>query len=670
MRKELLTLFLALFIGLTGVKAQQWDGYFLTAAKNATSATLYDTTWTAYHTWTGLTGSTGYSAYLMPGGYLWRAAKATTGLPAGTPGGPICGRITKHDYSGALLWDYAVTGTDFVSHHDIKPLPNGNVLSIVYEKKTAAELAAAGCTTYSGTMWIDKIIEIQQTGPTTGTVVWEWHSWDHLMQNTDPTKANYVSSLVNNPQLLNINYQAQSDWQHMNGVDYNPMLDQIAFSSHNQDEWYIIDHSTTTTEAASHAGGFSGKGGDILYRWGNPAAYGASGTAILNVTHDAHWADEFSTVPGRLCGYNNKGVSTNQSSADQIITPINGYNYTITAGSAYAPASYTSRKTVSGMYSSNEGGTQQLPNGNELVASPTTNMIREFNAAGALIFTHTASASKTKKYSACFINNTPPAIPTISANGNVLSATTATLYQWYMNGQQIAGATAQTYTPTQSGNFVVRITDSNGCVYRYSTTYVFVLSASTLAYNCASGVTTGTATAGTAVTGLMFSIPYSGATVGSAYTSQSLASTGVTGLTATLTAGTYTTAAGNLTFTVSGTPSGAGTAVFTIPYDTSNCSYAINVTQIDGISINIDALNVNVFPNPSSESITIEVVGFNKENLTVELFDLVGRLIEKSTLNAGATHTLLDTRRLNAGNYFVKISGETTSTTKQVLIFK
>jgi hypothetical protein len=479
---RILFLAIALLIIHNGSKAQQWDGYFLTAAKNATSATLYDTTWTAYHTWTGLTGSTGYSSYLMPGGYLWRAAKApTSSLPSGTPMGPICGRVTKHDYSGTLLWDYLITGTDFVSHHDIRPLPNGNVLAIVYERKTSAEVIAAGCTTYSGQMWPDKIIEIQQTGLTTGTIVWEWKSWDHLMQITDPTKANYVTSLVNNPQLLNINYQAQSDWQHMNGVDYNPMLDQISFSSHNHDEWYIIDHSTTTAEAASHNGGFSGKGGDILYRWGNPIAYGATGTTILNVTHDTHWADEFSTVPGRLCGYNNKGVSSSQSSADQIITPINGYNYTITAGTAYAPASYTSRKTVSGMYSSNEGGTQQLPNGNEIVCSPVpTGTVREFNSAGQLIYSHAGSGSKIKKYSACYINNTPPAIPTITENGNILSATAATSYQWYLNGQQIIGATSQTYTPTQSGNYVVRIADSNACVYQYSKTYVFVLSATSI----------------------------------------------------------------------------------------------------------------------------------------------------------------------------------------------
>ncbi len=480
MKTKLFILFL-----LTGcvfnAKAQLWNGYVLVAPSNGTTATLYDTNWTSvYHTWTGLGSTTGYSSYIMPGGFLWRAAKGGTN-PTGAPMGPICGRITKHDYSGALIWDYIYNDNvnNYVSHHDIQPMPNGNVLVIAYEKKTAAEVASAGCTAYTGIMWPDKIVEIQPTGATTGTVVWEWHAWDHLMQNTDVAKANYVSSLVNNPQLMNINVGAgtsgasSSDWLHMNGVDYNPMLDQVAFSSHNQDEWYIIDHSTTTAEAASHAGGNSGKGGDILYRWGNPANYGAAGTAVLDVTHDAHWADEFSTVPGRLCGYNNKGVSASQSAIDQIITPVNGYNYTITSGSAYLPASYTSRKTATGLYSSNMGSTQQLPNGNEYVCEATAGTVWEFNAAGVMLSNHiyTGVIAQSRKYSACYINNTPPAIPTVTTTNNTLQSSMATSYQWYKNGALITGATSQTYNATQSGIYVVRITDVNGCVYQYSKGY-------------------------------------------------------------------------------------------------------------------------------------------------------------------------------------------------------
>jgi len=52
----------------------------------------------------------------------------------------------------------------------------------------------------------------------------------------------------------------------------------VILSAHNYDEVWIIDHSTTTVEATSHAGGRYGRGGDLLYRWGNPQAYRA-GTA-------------------------------------------------------------------------------------------------------------------------------------------------------------------------------------------------------------------------------------------------------------------------------------------------------------------------------------------------------------------------------------------------------
>lgn len=470
LRKSIATCIALILSFNCSLQAQQFNGYTLYSTQNSTTAVLMDTNQATFKTWTGLSAATGYSSYLMPGGFLIRAAKASG---VSFTGGPICGKVQKHDYAGNLVWDYTYSTTSYCSHHDICPMPNGNVLLIAYERRTATEVGAAGGSNLIE-MWPDKIVEIQPTGATTGNVVWEWKAWDHLMQGVDPSKPNYVDTnqMKDHPESLNINYKQSKDWLHMNGLDYNPMLDQVAFSSHNMNEWYIIDHSTTTSEAATHSGGNSGKGGDILYRWGNPLAYKAPGIVDLNVTHDAHWIPEGSPNPGRLVGFNNR--NSNPSYVDQIITPVNGYLYNKTAGQSFDPATYTARHTVNG-YSSNMGNSQQLKNGNMLVCVATSGKIYEVNAAGTQLWSKTLSGSVAQsfKYDSCYIFNTPPAIPTISQGGATLSSSSATTYQWYMNGVLIAGATSQTFSPTASGIYVVRITDANGCVYRYSTGYKY-----------------------------------------------------------------------------------------------------------------------------------------------------------------------------------------------------
>lgn len=454
-----------LLLSITG-NAQQWGNYTLYSLQNATTANLMDTNQAVVKTWTFTSAQkTGYSTYLMPGGTLWRTVSRTGNSFSG---GPICGEVQKVAWDGTMLWDFVYSTTDYCTHHDICPMPNGNVLLISYERKTAAQATQAGSTT-SIEMWPDKIVEVKPTGATTGEVVWEWHAWDHLVQDKDAAKDNYQASISAHPELLNINYKTSKDWMHMNGIDYNPMLDQIVFSSHNLNEWYVIDHSTTMAEAASHKGGNSGKGGDFLYRWGNPAAYSSTGTAILNVTHDAHWIPEGVPNAGYLVGFNNRGVSTSQSSVDQISPPVNEYNYDRTDGSPFTPASYLTRHACSG-YSSNMGNSQQLPNGNMLVCVATSGKVYEVNASGVTLWskTFTGSVPQAFKYDTCYVKNAAPAIPVITNDSVILTSSVAASYQWYKNGVQIQGANVQTYIPTVSGIYLVRVTDGIGCSYSYS----------------------------------------------------------------------------------------------------------------------------------------------------------------------------------------------------------
>ena len=438
----LLTLLILLLTTLQ-TKAQQWGLYTFYATKNGTQAYLIDTANTpvTFKTWTFASNKkSAYSAYLTVGDTIVRSYKPTANTTWNT--GPCHGGIQKITWDGTVAWNYEYYApTAYCPHHDICPMPNGNVLLICYDYKTAAEATAAGSSSAS-VFFSEKIIEVHPTGPTTGTIVWEWKLWDHMCQNYDAAKNNYVTSIVNNPQLLNINYSGTGplpDRYHMNGIDYNPELDQIVVSMHFMNSAFVIDHSTTTAEAAGHTGGNSGKGGDFLYRWGNPASYGATGSTIFNVIHDAHWvSSDNPNYPDYLCGFNN-----NQGGGNSKVViwnpPYSGNNYSHNLGSAYTPSTYDYQFT-SVFSSSNEGNSQQLPNGNMLVNN-SFGAVYEVNSAGTQLWTKASTnSSHSYRYSKCYVRG-----PVASATASVSSACEGTPFNLSSSGLSVT-ETNPTYT--------------------------------------------------------------------------------------------------------------------------------------------------------------------------------------------------------------------------------
>ena len=94
--------------------------------------------------------------------------------------------------------------------------------------------------------------------------------------------------------------------------------------------------------------------------------------------------------------------------------------------------------------------------------------------------------------------------------------------------------------------------------------------------NCASVTTSGTLTSGTVASSVSSTVPYIGGNGGS-YSTQTISSTGVTGLTATLTSGTLSNGSGSLSIEISGTPSASGTANFELTIGGQSCSFTASV---------------------------------------------------------------------------------------------
>ncbi len=385
-------------VGLFVNDSRAWAGYTLFAPKHYGSTYLIDNQGKAVHVWSGSRYEPGQSVYLLENGHLMRSCMVKGALSSGGGEG---GRIEEYDWEGNLVWQFDYSTAQYTQHHDIKPLPNGNVLMLVVEKRTYAEALAAGFdpskfqpeVQQQGYMLPDTVVEVKPTFPSGGTVVWTWRVWDHLIQDFSSSKANY-GNVAAHPELINAGGdggQLPSFWNHMNALYYNAAFDQIVLSVRGNSEAWVIDHSTTAAEAAGHSGGRYGKGGDLIYRWGNPVMYraGTRSDQKLYQQHDVQWIEPGHPGAGNFIAFNN-GLGRNYSTADEWIPPVDASgNYALTAGSAYGPKDFTwsfKANPPSSLYAEAISSAQRLPNGNTLICDGTHGTFLEVTSAGETVW--------------------------------------------------------------------------------------------------------------------------------------------------------------------------------------------------------------------------------------------------------------------------------------------
>lgn len=368
-------------IGLQKYSPLVSDGYILFTPENNEDVYLINNCGEKVNQWT-FSESPGITCYLLENGNLLRAGKDS---------------LEIRDWNNNLIWSYSMDNHGYFQHHDIHPMPNGNIISICTDNYDSIQAVAAGRkpSLSISTVRFEKIIELKPIGVDSAALVWEWKFFDHLIQDFDSTKNNF-GIVENHPELLDVNFQTlnSADWIHLNSVNYNPDLDQIIVSARHLSEIYIIDHSTTLNEAAGHSGGNSNRGGDFLWRWGNPQVYrqGTSADQQLFLQHDAKWINSNYLDGGKISVFNNqKGSNPPSSSMDLIVPDYSNFNYAMSSGKflpTTADFSWSGSIFGNTVYESKKSGWQSQPNGNMLICLTSIGQISELTKSGEHLWSY------------------------------------------------------------------------------------------------------------------------------------------------------------------------------------------------------------------------------------------------------------------------------------------
>jgi hypothetical protein len=400
-------------------KEKALNGYTLFGVGNRTF--LLDMEGRVVHTW-----PVGTNPHLLDNGNILDASKDD---PSGFQG------FTEVDWDGKKVWEYTEKREGYAPHHDWvrifnKKLNAPTTLYIANKTVTSAQALAAGADPKNGPYeggQMDTVVEVDMQG----NVIWEWGFFDHVVQDVDASKANYVGqgkTVADYPGRININMPGRPlkrDWLHCNSMDYNPESGHIVINSV-QGELYVVDHDGTFVAGDPAAGiaKAAGSAGDFLYRFGDPARYAqgdpprvlenwdsaTSGHKQMGGAHDVHWIAKGLPGAGHIMVFNNGQYlyqRTPQSSALEINPfldkdgrdtgkyvnpPDAGYRRETYEHDTHNQPRQISKQVVWSYRSVNSHGffshigssAQRLPNGGTFLCSDTEGHFFEVTADGKL----------------------------------------------------------------------------------------------------------------------------------------------------------------------------------------------------------------------------------------------------------------------------------------------
>ena len=306
--------------------------------------------------------------------------------------------IYEKNWENELLNEVELVSQDIALDYEVIKLENGNYLSVGRKSLSPLQFEELGFTPDNGNPYVvDVVIEVDSVS---GNIVWEWDISDHCIQERDPSKVNY-GIVAEHPELLDIDAISLYDWQFdesfmINGFDYNPELEQVMVSVRKMSEVVIIDRTTTTEEAAGHTGGKYGKGGDVLFRWGNPGNYIEESVdeRKLYFQHNPKWITK-GPHKGKISIFNNglnrdfDGPSFSEGKVVDTHVNADG-NYSLDENNQFSSGeafhNYKPTNPDDFFYTGYLSGVEMMPNGNAFFTIGESRSLYELTMEGEIVW--------------------------------------------------------------------------------------------------------------------------------------------------------------------------------------------------------------------------------------------------------------------------------------------
>ena len=304
------------------------DGLILIAKNGGNKIYLINKSGEPLHSWrTDL--RLGNDFQLLPNGDLLGLFKPDGEVNNTLDFGGYGGIIAIVGPDSEIKWSYTIASDEERAHHDVEMLPNGNILVMVWNLLNCTLALEMGIDCQADLAY-ESLYEISTAS---NSVVWEWRSIDHMVQDRYPEKPNYGNITTNNHRIdfnFNANHPAHGqsgDIMHANGIDYDEENELIYLSVNFYNEVWVIDHSTTIEEAANSSGGNYGVGGDLVYRFGNSTAYQSNESIIFSKNHHPNLIKDQNILGfGNILVFSNGGIDTNNiSTIMEISLPVSDY---------------------------------------------------------------------------------------------------------------------------------------------------------------------------------------------------------------------------------------------------------------------------------------------------------------------------------------------------------